>query len=490
MLQNRIFGVNIYTANVSRDPRRVQFKAASNRLTVVMVVLLALGVTANGPTATGATRPTTKSTKANRRTKANAKTSPTSGTTIPAKSVVGPTKSLDAATVAAARGEVLVRTPAKGEPYPIGLLVERLSEQPVVAEVAAEQQRGAELAVAFVNELGGIGGRPVALAIANEGGTSESAKKGFEGLVRQGVHAVIGPTVSKHVRAVAASAERDTTLLFSASASANGVSALSPWVRRSAFPPDVISSATVAELVSTKASSTATIVWPSFADGSSAGTGSGAVIAASYRRAFGKMGIAVEDVELRSSAEIESSAGDVARKRSDVIVVVGSPIVAAAFVSATIRAGSSAVVVVDPSALSKEFVARCSPCAGVITPLVFDTEDVTSYSRALLLRRYFDKYGSLPTASAAQGFAAVQILAIALDAAIAGESTPQSLSVRRDALRREVTAGRYDTPFGLITFDSQGEVKLDRVALGEIVQGGAEPRIRALPQVPTSILTS
>jgi branched-chain amino acid transport system substrate-binding protein len=412
-------------------------------------------------------------------------TKPTSKTASGGASKAGKTGSLDAATVAAARGEVLVRTPAKGEPYRVGLLLSRLSEKTVVAGVASEQQRGAELAIGYVNELGGIGGRPVSLIVADEGGTPESATKGFEGLVGQGVYAVIGPTLSKHVRSVSVAAERDATLLFGASTSANGIVQLSPWVRRSAFSPDVVANAVVAELIATKPSSTATVAWVSEIPGSA-----GSVVAESYRKAFGRAGILVENVELRSTAEGEASANEVAKRGSDVIVVAGSPAGAAAFVSATLRAGSRSVIVIDPATLSQEFVTRCSPCSGLLTPLLFDTEDTTSYSRALLLRRYFDAYGTMPTASAAQGFAAIQILAIALDSAIASERSPQSLLVRRDALRREVTAGRYDTPFGLVTFDSQGEIKLDRVALGEIVGPESSPRIRAVPQVPTSILTS
>jgi branched-chain amino acid transport system substrate-binding protein len=451
---------------------------------VVATTSLISGLAGTTGPARGATRPGSKTTTAKQPPKSTVAPKPPSK---PAAARSG--KTLDAATVASARGEVVARTPAKGEPYRFGLLLARLNEQAVVGEVASEQQRGAELAVAFVNELGGIGGRPVSLTVADEGATPQSAAKGFETLVRQGVYSVIGPTVSKHVRAVSLSAEREATLLFGASAAANGIVQLSPWVRRSAFSPDVIATAAVAELVATKPSSTATVVWVPPPDDSGTGS-SGSTLAGSYLRAFTRVSIPVDEVQLQSPAEVELAAIEVAKRGSDVIVVVGSPIVAASFVTATLRAGSRSLILVDPSALSQEFVARCSPCPGLTTPLVFDTEDATSYSRALLLRRYYDAYGTLPTASAAQGFAAIQILSIALDSAIANEQAPQTLTARRDALRRAVTLGRYDTPFGLVTFDSQGEVKLDRVALGEIVQAGTSPRIRALPVVPTSILTS
>jgi branched-chain amino acid transport system substrate-binding protein len=465
------------------------FRSRVNQTAIVVATAsVMVGLVGMSGPVRGATRTSPKTTIAGKQS-AKAAASTINSTKPTSKSSAASGKTLDAATVASARGESVARSPAKGEPYRFGLLLARLNEQTVVGEVASEQQRGAELAVAFVNELGGIGGRPVSLTVADEGATPQTAVKGFEGLVRQGVYSVIGPTVSKHARAVSLSAERETTLLFGASVAANGIVQLSPWVRRSAFSPDVIAAAAVNDLLATKPMSTATVAWVSPSDDAGPGS-SGSIVAGSYLRAFTRANVPVEEVELKSPAEVDASAIEVAKRGSDVVVVVGSPTVSATFVAATLRAGSRSVILVDPSAMSQEFVARCTLCVGVTTPLIFDTEDATSYSRALLLRRYFDAYGTLPTASAAQGFTAIQILSIALDAAITNERTPQTLTARRDALRREVTVGRYDTPFGLVTFDSQGEVKLDRVTLGEIVQSGTSPRIRALPQVPTSILTS
>jgi branched-chain amino acid transport system substrate-binding protein len=392
----------------------------------------------------------------------------------------------DGATVAAARGLATNRTPAKGEPYPIGLLLAQASSDPSISSIATEQKRGAELAVAFVNELGGIGGRPVALTIAEEGSTPESAVRSFEFLAKRGVLAVIGPTVSKHTRAVAQASAAEQTLLFGASTTASGIPLLSPWVRRSALPSDVVAAAAIAELLTTRPSTSGIVVGPTDDPVS-------ASVAAGYRKAFQERGVQVlENAEpfVRGQANVDRYAAAVATLAPDVIVITGSADDAETVVSAIKRTTARGVMLVDSASLTRSFVDACWPCTGILTPIPFDTEDTSSFSRALLLRRYYDAHGSLPTLRAAQGFAAVQVVSIALDAAVAAEQSAGSLASRRDALRTAVVAGRYDTPFGLMTFDSQGEVKIDRVAIGEIVRSNGVASVRAIPTVPSSVPTS
>jgi branched-chain amino acid transport system substrate-binding protein len=446
-------------------------------------ISIAIGGLASAPIpARGATKTTKKpSVKVARKT-----TKPASAAKKGATTTEKLAPGLDGATVAAARGFATTRSPAKGEPYPIGLLLAQASSDPSVVATANEQKRGAELAVAFVNELGGIGGRPVSLTIAEEGSSAESAARSFEFLSKRGVLAVIGPTVSKHTRLVAQSAAAERTLLFGASTTANGIPLLSPWVRRSALPPDVVATGAIAELLTTKPSTSGVVV-------AAADDPVGVAVADGYVRAFQQSGVQLLEnpaTFVRGQANVDAYAASVAALAPDVIVVTGSEADAATFVGAIRRTSARGVLLVDPASLTRSFVDACWPCTGILTPVTFDTEDSTSYSRALLLRRYYDAHGSLPTMRAAQGFGAVQVLAIALDAAIAAEQSAGSLATRRDSLRTAVVAGRYDTPFGLMTFDGQGEVKIDRVALGEIVRSNGVASVRAIPPVPSSVPTS
>ncbi len=406
-----------------------------------------------------------------------AKATKSSGTSAGGASVPGGTgaATLDAATVAAARGEVSVRVRASGEPYRFGFLLARKSGDAAVTHAADELSRGADLAVAFVNELGGIGGRPVSLVVAEEGATSESAVRGFDSLTERNVHAVIGPTLSKHARSVSVHAEKSNTLLLGASTSANGIPAIGPWVRRSAISPDVMARGVAAELVAMRLTSTAVVA---FAGDDPIGLS----VAASYSRAFADAGVAVLAPESSlgiGQSDFDMFAGQVGSVSPDVVVLAGSPSSTPKIVAALRQATPRSTIVIDPTSLTAQFANACVPCTGVLTPVLFDPEDVSSYSRVLLLRRYYDAFGTAPTLAAAQGFAAVQILAISLDAAVARQPNA-SQSVRRNLLREEVGVGRFDTPFGLVRFNDGGELVIERVALGEFVRGPEGVHVRGL----------
>ena len=457
------------------DVRSAQTRARSHRWAFGVLTLALVGVGTTGsvgivPMANGATKAVAK--------KPPTTTPNSRSTRAVAQPAAKASSGLDAATVAAARGEAVARTPANGEPYRLGFLLARKSDDAAILGAAAELQRGADLAVSFVNELGGIAGRPVALVVAEEGGSDESAMRGFASLTERGVYAVIGPTLSKHVLAVSALAEKSHTLLFGASTTANGIPGLGPWVRRSAISPDVMARGVATELVSSRLISTAVVA-------AATDDAVGQAVLRSYSRGLADAGIAVSAVASRmvlGQTDFSAVANEIASSAPDLVVVAGSPSNTARVVSEIRQALPRVTFLIDPTALSVEFSKRCEPCSGVLTPVPYDPEDASAYSRAVLLRRYFDAFGTSPTLHAAQGFAAVQILSISLDAAVARQSTT-SLSERRNHLREAVGAGRYDTPFGIIQFDANGEVKVERIALGEIVRSGDVPRIRGLPSV-------
>lgn len=475
--------------DVVSSPRRLRGSVMRPRLVVFVPFGLLLALTSpladTGAQVLAASKSTPKSAPKSTLKSSSGKTTPAktpakaSGTSAGAASTGGqggaggPT--LDAATVAAARGEVSVRVRASGEPYRFGFLLARKTGDTAVTHAVDELARGADLAVAFVNELGGIGGRPVSLVVAEEGATSESAVRGFDSLTERNVHAVIGPTLSKHARSVSVHAERSNTLLFGASTSANGIPAIGPWVRRSAISPDVMARGIAAELVAMRLTSTAVIA---FASDDPVGRS----VAASYSRAFADAGVAVLTPESNlglGQSDFDTYAGQVGSLSPDVVVLAGSPSSTPKIVASLRQATPRSTIVIDPTSLTAQFANACVPCAGVLTPVLFDPEDVSSYSRVLLLRRYYDAYGTAPTMAAAQGFAAVQILAISLDAAVARQPNA-SVSVRRNLLREEVGVGRFDTPFGLVRFNDGGELVIERVALGEFVRGPEGVHVRGL----------
>lgn len=111
-----------------------------------------------------------------------------------------------AASVSAEDGvlRLWVLAPLTGDGAPIGLSV----------------QATVELAVAQINQAGGVNGRPVQLRIADEGADIATATAGLDELVKDDVDAIIGPTSSTVTLSLLDTIRRNQILACSATATA------------------------------------------------------------------------------------------------------------------------------------------------------------------------------------------------------------------------------------------------------------------------------
>ena len=452
------------TPRPARFPRRRFLRGV-----VAAWLSVGLAITGNAATTKAATtKATTRSAKAT--TKAATKT--TLRSDAKKSSTVGP---LDAATVAAARGEAPSRTPATGSPYLIGLLGAWNSADPVVADAAKQSRHGAELAVSFLNDLGGIGGRPVALVVAEEGATEATAVAAFQTLVDRGAHLVLGPTLSRSMAALVPVAERNSVVLLGMTTAAVGVPKLSPWVRRTAVPRDRLAKGAMEELSLQRPLKNAVVLATDVEPTTIA-------VAAIYREFAAGLSLIAFDP---NGKDPDAIAEAIATLGPDLVILVGRATSANSLLVSMSRVGVRANILIDGGALAAGFTGACLKiCDNIFSPVQYDPEDVSTFARATLLRRYRDVFGGFPSLAVAQGFAAAQFAAIALDGAVAAKPSG-SVGARRIAVRTVLGGLEIDTPIGILRMGSDGEVVPLRVAVGSVVNVGGTLRLRALPPVTT-----
>ncbi|WP_407527636.1 ABC transporter substrate-binding protein [Methylobacterium oryzisoli] len=104
-------------------------------------------------------------------------------------------------------------------------------------------QRGFDLALADINKAGGVlGGRPLALAYEDSAGSKEQALNAARKLIgRDRVPLILGPTLSNEMFAAGPIANERKVPIVGTSTTANGITAIGPYVFRTAMPEsDVI----------------------------------------------------------------------------------------------------------------------------------------------------------------------------------------------------------------------------------------------------------
>jgi branched-chain amino acid transport system substrate-binding protein len=110
------------------------------------------------------------------------------------------------------------------------------------AKYGVSIKQGFDLGVAQANRAGGVQGRPLAIAYEDSAGSKEQAINAARQLLgRAKVPLLLGPTLSTEMFAVAPIAVERKTPIIGTSTTANGITAIGPYVFRTSLPEaDVI----------------------------------------------------------------------------------------------------------------------------------------------------------------------------------------------------------------------------------------------------------
>ncbi|MGC9667160.1 ABC transporter substrate-binding protein [Planosporangium sp. 12N6] len=138
-------------------------------------------------------------------------------------------------------------TKPKAAPLKVGALLPRTG---ALTTQGPPMFAGARLAVNEINEAGGVLGQPVEWAEADDGTGPQTAAVGADRLIAAGVQVIIGPASSSATEAVVPKAVAAGRIVFSPSATSDGLSRLDDkgmFFRTS--PPDVLQAKALADIV-------------------------------------------------------------------------------------------------------------------------------------------------------------------------------------------------------------------------------------------------
>ena len=122
----------------------------------------------------------------------------------------------------------------KGEPITIGA-VEILTGPNNKYGIAIKN--GFDLALDEVNKAGGVLGRPLAIAYEDSAGNKDQAMNGVRALIGQkNVPIILGPTLSNEMFAAGPIANGRKVPIVGTSTTANGITAMGPYVFRTSLP--------------------------------------------------------------------------------------------------------------------------------------------------------------------------------------------------------------------------------------------------------------
>jgi len=135
-------------------------------------------------------------------------------------------------------------------PIPFGLLASRTGD---LAAYGADIHRGALLAIAEINDAGGIRGRLLSLVMEDDGTTAVGARTAYSALLTERVVAVVGPGFSGGAFAIANALRSGHTLTISGSTTAPDLGQLDDdgYFFRT-VPSDVVQGQVLADLIKEK----------------------------------------------------------------------------------------------------------------------------------------------------------------------------------------------------------------------------------------------
>lgn len=308
---------------------------------------------------------------------------------------------------------------------------------------------GAALAVNELNEAGGIRGKSVRFAAADDLSTEEGARAAFETLRKAGARVIVGPMTSAMSLAILDRANGEKILLISPTASSKALTGLDDWFTR-VNPPDVSEARDLAMDAKNLGVTRALLILDLSNEAYSRGE------AETFRQTFAPFG-AVEELEFTSGDSVSYT--DIAKRalgaNCDGIVIVANTVDTAGICQAIRKTGSQVRLWSTGWAMTSELVTRGgSSVEGLRFSHYFDAQS-TSPVWISFRDRYRAQYGTDPDFFAGLAWVSARIALKAMEQS----DDPESL---RSWI---LTKGPFEGLQGSLKIDAFGDADLERFPL-------------------------
>ncbi len=339
------------------------------------------------------------------------------------------------------------------EPIKIGIAVAQTSN---VALLGQEQVIGAEIAEIYFNELGGINGRPFELVFQDTGGDEAGAINAFQVLINQeNVVGIVGPTLSQQAFSADPIAEEAKVPVLAPSNTARGIPQIGEYIARVSAPVAVVAPNAVATALELNPDiATVAVAFAQNDAFSVSETGT-------FQETVTALGLDLATVQefQTTDTDFSTQVTNILGVEPELVIISGLAADGGNLVRQLRELGYEGLIIGGNGLNTANMFTVCqASCDGIIiaqaySPL-FESEINTTF-----VETYQEAQGKLPPQFSAQAFAGVQVFVEALTA-LDNEVGLDSLELAdvRTQLNTTILAGSYDTPLGVISFTSEGEI--------------------------------
>lgn len=348
-----------------------------------------------------------------------------------------------------------------GSPLPIGAVLALTGNANVYGQ---DQRLGLQLAENW-SQTQAIQ-RPLAVQLEDGGGDEASATSAFNLLIRRGVLALIGPTLSQQAFAADPIAERRGVPVVAPSNTASGIPQIGFFISRVSAQSSVIAPLSLEEAMRRQPGLKRVAVF--YAQDDAYSTAETTI----FQRALAAKDlqpVSVQRTQLGDN-DFQNPISAALRERPELIVISAQAVDGGNLVRQLRELGYRSQIVVGNGMNTPNIYPICQQwCDGMLIAQAYSPELDTPTNKAFLKLFAQKQGGGLPPQLTAQAFAAYQVLFEAIQRLQAhGGLEALTLAEARRALMKELLAGRYDTPLGPIRFRPDGEVIQQRFYVAEV----------------------
>ncbi|MEN9541672.1 MAG: hypothetical protein RLZZ459_1763 [Cyanobacteriota bacterium] len=305
-----------------------------------------------------------------------------------------------------------------------------------------------------------------------EDGASDeaSAIAAFNLLIRRGVVALIGPTLSQQAFAADPIAQRQGVPVVAASNTASGIPQIGSFISRVSAQSSVIAPLSIEEALRREPNTKRVAVF--FAQDDAYSTAETAI----FQKALVARGLKPVSVQRTQLADndFQNPITAALQQKPQLIVISAQAVDGGNLIRQLRELGYRGQIVVGNGLNTPNIYPICQRwCDGVLIAQAYSPELNTAINRTF--RRLFAEanQGRIPGQIAAQAWSAYQVLFEAIQRLQArGGFEDVTLGEARQRLMAELLAGQYDTPLGPIHFKPDGEVVQERFYVAEVRMDG------------------
>jgi len=316
----------------------------------------------------------------------------------------------------------------------------------------------------------------VRLSLEDGASDEQSAIAGFNLMIRRGVVALIGPTLSQQAFAADPIAQRRGVPVVAPSNTAKGIPQIGHFISRVSAQSSVIAPLSIEEALRRDPALKRVVVF--YAQDDAYSTAEVAI----FQKALAAKGLrplSVQRTQLGQN-DFQSAITAVLPQRPQLVVISAQAVDGGNLIRQLRELGYRGQIVVGNGLNTPNIYPICQRwCDGILIAQAYSPDLDTPVNRAFLrLYRQSGASGAPPQITA-QAWAAYQVLFEAIQRLQRrGGLQGVSLGEARRRLMAELLAGRYDTPLGPIRFGPDGEVIQGRFFVAEVRMrpGGREGR--------------